>query len=53
MGAWIETGKTMSMVDYLERVAPLMGAWIETPPLSEDLACLIVAPLMGAWIETR
>ena len=35
----------------VERVAPLVGAWIEIPQqvYLEHLTC--VAPLVGAWIE--
>ena len=34
-------------------VAPLAGAWIETPPLTRRIPPLFsVAPLAGAWIET-
>ena len=32
-------------------VAPLVGAWIEIPVLSNTLPSDIVAPLVGAWIE--
>ena len=34
-------------------VAPLTGAWIETPSLLYYNCCYIVAPLTGAWIETK
>ena len=33
-------------------VAPLAGAWIETPMPSLDGVLHDVAPLAGAWIET-
>ena len=36
---------------YLERVAPLAGAWIEITPLGFLCTLLRVAPLAGAWIE--
>ena len=34
------------------RVAPLVGAWIETLSLFLFVAACHVAPLVGAWIET-
>ena len=34
-------------------VAPLAGAWIETPLNSPTTYFEGVAPLAGAWIETR
>ena len=34
------------------RVAPLVGAWIETDDQSNSGDSLAVAPLVGAWIET-
>ena len=34
------------------RVAPYMGAWIETGGLRQVGAGVGVAPYMGAWIET-
>ena len=33
-------------------VAPLVGAWIETPPCNVLGVDDAVAPLVGAWIET-
>ena len=33
-------------------VAPLAGAWIETPFARKVSHSFIVAPLAGAWIET-
>ncbi|GEM_PF-7117712 len=33
-------------------VAPYIGAWIETPILSELASASSVAPYIGAWIET-
>ena len=33
-------------------VAPLVGAWIETVPGSDESQAHPVAPLVGAWIET-
>ena len=38
---------------YQSNVAPLAGAWIETPTLAVPPVLVIVAPLAGAWIETR
>ena len=34
------------------RVAPLVGAWIETPYVGVHSRTHRVAPLVGAWIET-
>ena len=34
------------------RVAPYVGAWIETPNSLESRLTTIVAPYVGAWIET-
>ena len=36
----------------LSLVAPLAGAWIETPRQTLDVPNNKVAPLAGAWIET-
>jgi len=33
-------------------VAPLAGAWIETPTVMYEWEGIKVAPLAGAWIET-
>ena len=33
-------------------VAPLVGAWIETPISTKLYNKTLVAPLVGAWIET-
>ena len=35
------------------RVAPYVGAWIETWIMSAFCTPLIVAPYVGAWIETK
>ena len=34
-----------------EKVAPLVGAWIEISVVVFSTACTFVAPLVGAWIE--
>ena len=39
-------------VEAARSVAPLTGAWIETPPRSVAAFFATVAPLTGAWIET-
>ncbi len=36
-----------------DRVAPLVGAWIEMPITTTSCASKIVAPLVGAWIEMQ
>ena len=35
------------------RVAPFMGAWIETVRGVKTIVTTLVAPFMGAWIETQ
>ena len=35
------------------KVAPYVGAWIETRTTDFSLPLLGVAPYVGAWIETR
>ena len=35
----------------MEKVAPLVGAWIEIQTASGSTAVARVAPLVGAWIE--
>ena len=35
-----------------DRVAPYVGAWIETDNHNENLSEVWVAPYVGAWIET-
>ena len=35
----------------MERVAPLVGAWIEIGEKKEKTEKTEVAPLVGAWIE--
>ena len=34
------------------KVAPYVGAWIETDTLKNMLPSYVVAPYVGAWIET-
>ena len=38
--------------DAIQKVAPRVGAWIETPLEKERQKELVVAPRVGAWIET-
>ena len=38
--------------DDMKPVAPLAGAWIETPDCGSERPGAAVAPLAGAWIET-
>ena len=47
--------KPLDRPRHLERgvVAPLTGAWIETPHLAHGWHGGDVAPLTGAWIETK
>ena len=40
------------MITLDKYVAPYVGAWIETPPVSEGVVETVVAPYVGAWIET-
>ena len=35
-----------------QRVAPYVGAWIETVAMQETQKLCAVAPYVGAWIET-
>jgi len=37
---------------YTPKVAPRVGAWIETIEYSLKASTSIVAPRVGAWIET-
>ena len=51
MGAWIEISIGLIIHILDEKVAPLVGAWIEikvAPFLDHPIK---VAPLVGAWIE--
>ena len=41
-----------SIMNCILQVAPLTGAWIETPAQGASVPSLSVAPLTGAWIET-
>ena len=52
MGAWIETinGKALTAIE--RKVAPRVGAWIETELWTNDKKIKYVAPRVGAWIET-
>ena len=36
-----------------DRVAPFVGAWIETPSSPKHGKSSTVAPFVGAWIETK
>ena len=38
-------------MSILQKVAPLVGAWIEIKDSVEYLGTVGVAPLVGAWIE--
>ena len=40
------------LYDKLTRVAPYVGAWIETINTTGRSAVITVAPYVGAWIET-
>ena len=51
---WVR-GLKQSVVSYflvLFKVAPCVGAWIETLLTSKTSASSTVAPCVGAWIET-
>ena len=39
-------------IEYSLRVAPRVGAWIETTAVPLRCTCIVVAPRVGAWIET-
>ena len=53
--SWVRGLKpNVSTYTYLDiSVAPLVGAWIETPYILQRMQIRLVAPLVGAWIETR
>ena len=38
-------------LELLQRVAPLVGAWIEMSKPKPSINTTAVAPLVGAWIE--
>ena len=42
----------MHQIDYMVKVAPRAGAWIETRYKGRTLLKTFVAPRAGAWIET-
>ena len=44
--------KRANAFDFVKKVAPRAGAWIETLLLVIALANICVAPRAGAWIET-
>ena len=46
--------KRLDIVEQAEvvKVAPLVGAWIETVINARGMNIVKVAPLVGAWIET-
>ena len=39
-------------MENFDKVAPFVGAWIETITLTTKEGSNIVAPFVGAWIET-
>ncbi len=51
---WVRGLKQKLQNQYHEhgKVAPRVGAWIETPASPDDLKLSDVAPRVGAWIET-
>ena len=52
---WVRGLKHIFKVFFLNsaaKVAPYVGAWIETCACSAYLVRLRVAPYVGAWIET-
>ena len=42
---------TPAVVCQVDRVAPLVGAWIEIDGAASTAFDISVAPLVGAWIE--
>ena len=48
-GLKLQDGEKIPEVD---RVAPYVGAWIETSNLNWIISVCNVAPYVGAWIET-
>ena len=51
MGAWIEIKATTGISTQEQKVAPLVGAWIEISVECTVKKTVRVAPLVGAWIE--
>ena len=51
---WVRGLKPISdeLKEEINRVAPCMGAWIETFTPTNTSGDANVAPCMGAWIET-
>ena len=51
---WVRGLKLFALESCIARnkVAPYMGAWIETSSKKPSPNFLYVAPYMGAWIET-
>ena len=51
---WVRGLKLHRTEKFLvHRVAPYVGAWIETTVLLSPTSVPLVAPYVGAWIETR
>ena len=52
--SWERGLKHIYSFDFYDEhiVAPLVGAWIETPIMWLMRWVITVAPLVGAWIET-
>ena len=51
---WVR-GLKQTKVDLVNgetKVAPYVGAWIETKNIQRDTSEVPVAPYVGAWIET-
>ena len=51
---WVRGLKRYKPAQYFRepRVAPRVGAWIETQSISNTVIIEEVAPRVGAWIET-
>ena len=52
--SWVRGLKLLKIekTEILNKVAPLVGAWIETYIFDTETGETYVAPLVGAWIET-
>ena len=52
---WVRGLKHPTATEYLggAKVAPRVGAWIETLKLNSGQLPTVVAPRVGAWIETK
>gem|GEM_PF-4432403 len=48
----MESAERQRLGDMLPKIAPYVGAWIETVCAFSSSTMSIIAPYVGAWIET-